>query len=37
MDYFNHALEAHDVTELKLSQFVGDAAHPDRDPAILIN
>jgi hypothetical protein len=35
-DYFTNALEAQDVTGLKLTQFVGEAAHPDRDPAISI-
>jgi hypothetical protein len=36
-DYFTHALEAQDVTKLQLTQFAGEAAHPDRDAAILIN
>jgi hypothetical protein len=36
-DYYTHALEAQDVTELKLTRFEGEAAHPDRDPAILIH
>jgi hypothetical protein len=35
--YFTHALEAQDVTKLQLTQFAGEAAHPDRDAAILIN
>jgi polygalacturonase len=35
-DYFTHALEAGNVTALKLTDFRGDAAHPERDPAILI-
>jgi len=36
-DYYTHALEAQDVTELKLTRFEGEAAHPDRDPAIRIH
>jgi hypothetical protein len=36
-DYFTHALEAGNVTKLKLTHFEGEAAHPDRDPAIVIN
>ena len=35
-DYFTHALEAEQVTELQLTQFDGEAAHPERDAAILI-
>lgn len=35
-DYFTHALEAQDVTGLKLTQFVGEAAHPERDEAISL-
>ena len=35
-DYYTHAIEAHDVTELKIDKFVGDAAHPGRDKAIVI-
>lgn len=35
-EYFTHALEAESVTNLALTRFTGDAAHPDRDPAILI-
>jgi hypothetical protein len=35
-DYFTHALEAEQVTGLALSQFTGEAAHPERDEAILI-
>jgi polygalacturonase len=35
-DYFTHALEANDVTGLELTDFVGEAAHPDRDRAISI-
>jgi hypothetical protein len=36
-DYYTHALEAGNVTRLKLTHFEGEAAHPDRDPAIVIN
>lgn len=36
-DYFTHALEAQDVTKLKLTQFSGEAAHPNRDEAISID
>jgi polygalacturonase len=34
-DYFTHALETEDVTGLKLSGFKGEAAHPERDKAIV--
>ena len=34
-DYFTYALETDAVTGLKLSNFNGKAAHPDRDPAIM--
>ena len=34
-DYFTHALEAHDVTGLKIEKFTGEAAHPRRDKAIV--
>ena len=33
-DCFTRALEAEEVTGLKLIRFVGDAAHPDRYEAI---
>ncbi|HTB62540.1 MAG TPA: hypothetical protein VK737_03035, partial [Opitutales bacterium] len=36
-DYFTHALEAEDVTRLKLQKFIGDAAHPQQDEAIRIH
>jgi hypothetical protein len=36
-DYFSHALEAQEVTKLQLTHFTGEAAHSDRDAAILIN
>jgi hypothetical protein len=35
-EYFTHALEAEQVSGLALTQFAGEAAHPERDPAILI-
>jgi len=35
-DYFTHAIEAHDVTGLKIERFEGKAAHPERDQAIVI-
>jgi polygalacturonase len=35
-DYFTHAIEAESVTGLKLTGFKGDAAHPERDEAILV-
>ena len=35
-DYFTHALEAHDVTALTHPGFTGEAAHPERDAAIVI-
>jgi len=36
-DYFTNALEAQNVTKLGITQFYGEAAHPDRDEAILID
>lgn len=36
-DYFTHALEAHDVTNLVLDGFNGEAAHPGRFKAIVVN
>ncbi len=36
-DYFTHAIQAHDVTELKIEGFKGEAAHPDRDQAVVVN
>ena len=36
-DYFTHALEAEDVTGLKLTAFQGEAAHPRRDEAIWVH
>lgn len=34
-DYYTHAIEAHDVTGLKIEKFTGEAAHPGRDKAIV--
>jgi len=35
-EYFTHALEAESVTNLQLTQFHGEAAHPERDEAVVI-
>ena len=35
-DYFTHALEAEHVTGLALTRFQGEAAHPQRDEAVVI-
>lgn len=35
-EYFTHALEAEDVTKLEHPGFIGEAAHPDRDKAIVV-
>ena len=35
-EYFTHALEAHDVTKLKLQNFSGKAAHPNLHQAVVI-
>jgi len=35
-DYFTNAVKAHDVTNLKIEGFKGEAAHPDRDKAIVV-
>ena len=35
-DYFAHALEAEHVTGLAYPGFAGEAAHPERDPAVAI-
>ena len=35
-DYFSHALESQDVTGLNLTEFAGEAAHPELDAAISI-
>ena len=36
-DYFTHALEADNVTDLQLTDFTGSAAHPERNEAITIH
>jgi hypothetical protein len=33
---FTHALEAENVTHLKMTRFTGEAAHPESDEAIVI-
>ena len=35
--YFTHALQVEDVTALTNNGFAGEAAHPGRDPAILVS
>jgi len=35
-DYFTNALESEEVTRLSLTGFSGEAAHPKRDPAVII-
>jgi polygalacturonase len=35
-DYFTHALEAENVTGLKITGFKGEAAHPERNAAIWV-
>jgi polygalacturonase len=35
-DYFTHAINAHDVTDLKIERFRGESAHPDRYQAIVV-
>lgn len=35
-DYFTNALEAYEVTALDTMDFTGEAAHPERDPAVVI-
>lgn len=35
-DYFTHALEAEHVSDLAITRLTGDAAHPQRDQAIVI-
>jgi polygalacturonase len=34
-DYFTHALHAEDAHDLHMERFVGEAAHPERDQAIV--
>jgi polygalacturonase len=36
-DYFTHALETENVTDLRLTDFKGRAAHPARDAAVVIH
>jgi polygalacturonase len=36
-EYFTHALETDDVTGLEVTGFEGEAAHPQRDSAIVFN
>jgi polygalacturonase len=35
-DYFTYALEAENVTGLQMTDFVGEAAHPERDEAVVV-
>jgi polygalacturonase len=35
-DYFTNAIQAHDVTDLKVEGFKGEAAHPDRDKTVAV-
>jgi polygalacturonase len=35
-DYFTHALEAENVTGLGLTDFVGEAAHPGKEEAVVV-
>jgi len=35
-DYFTNALEAEAATNLRLTRFAGEAAHPERDEAVVI-
>jgi polygalacturonase len=35
-DSFTHALEAEHATGLAMSRFTGEAAHPDRDAAVVV-
>ena len=36
-EYFTHALETDDVTGLEITGFVGEAAHPERDSAVVFH
>jgi hypothetical protein len=36
-EYFTHALEADDVRGLQVSGFQGEAAHGERDSAVVIH
>lgn len=35
-DYFTNAIQAHDVTDLKIEGFKGEAAHPYRNKAVIV-
>jgi hypothetical protein len=35
-DWFTHVLEAEAATNLAITRFTGEAAHPERDEAIVI-
>ena len=35
-DYFTNAIKAENVSDLKIEGFKGEAAHPDRDQAIVV-
>ena len=35
-DYFTNAIQAHDVTDLKIEGFKGESAHPGLDKAIVV-
>jgi hypothetical protein len=34
-DYFSHALEAENAKEMEVTRFQGEAAHPQRDEAVV--
>jgi hypothetical protein len=34
-EYFSNAVQAHDVSDLRIEGFKGEGAHPDRDKAIV--
>ena len=36
-DYFTHALEAENITGLKLTDFKGESAHPDRYDSVVVH
>jgi hypothetical protein len=35
-DYFSHALEAENAVNLELTRFSGEAAHPEREQAVVV-
>jgi len=37
LDYFRHALETHGASNLATENVKGEAAHPERDAAIVID